>query len=178
MLKFIRKLKYYYNAYKREAGIIYNIIEIDDDKNLIRLQLRGKRTILKHNIDNLINDYFIINCFCSEEACAFGVYCGVKGHSSSANDNKVNIVSPFKRTNFRYFLVGEERGKYLFIDAILKKQHYEEPLSIAQNKFLINNFSPDQAFHIGIMAGKKYNKLKNKKDVRKYKYNKCFKLVK
>ena len=161
---------------------IYRIEDMDLAKQTLKVVLIGTRIAMDCSVSDMFSEKVVVRGLNSIEACQAGVACGYIGSKKAANDKEIRGGNAFKRGGYRLSLLKEERGKLRYVDNQLDKTYLEDPLSIVLNEHSIKNISSEQTFYIGFLAGKKYKKLKqqqpNSDFLNKYKYNKCFMLLK
>lgn len=148
------------------VGVIYRLTDINPDTLIVVLKCLNSSALLKDKLPKIINDKDILSGLEPIEACWLGYYYGKAIQKKSGQEKKklesnVSLLMQNKRGKLLIYSFNRG-GTISYLDTETKLTITEDPLLIAKNPDLINQFDPTQACYIGILSG-----LQIQKDVSK-----------
>ncbi len=155
LTKAIREL---YRSIMDEKKVTYSVEEINTATHKVTIRCRGTRAIIITTFAEVISDHKLIAGLSPEQSCLIGGYYGRMIRNSCKKTDSLNKV---KKMSFllkngvgKYSIIFQNRdGSLGYIDNKTQKDFLEYPLTIVDNKHIINNFDPSQACYIGLLAG-------------------------
>lgn len=129
---------------------------IDEKENHFFIQCAYLRSVFKLNLSTLAYRTEIIHGLPAEQACYLGIRVSEELIFAKSEpflwQHKPQMLDPLKA---RYALVGENRYKQIiFKDCQSQEIYCLDPRNIALSPKFISDFSPQQAFYIGLLAGR------------------------
>ena len=136
----------------------YEIHHIDLSTHQVTIRCRGKNSVIKRNIQSIINDSAFLNALTPYQACIIG---GCLGRLIESCPQLSKRNEKFEQTSFLlededgdYAILYQNRAKQIgYVHKRTAKEFVESPITLSTTKHIINKFSPSQACYIGILAG-------------------------
>lgn len=154
------------------------LIDIKDNKECWFQCLHGYSIFYKTPIQ-IINSQCIIDRLLSIDSSIVGAVCGEVYKGLTDHNSLKATFSIQKNDNSSYYklLFINRDGSIEYETTDLKRYSEKSILDLAQNKEIIKNFSPSEAYYIGFLAGLELYKIKNNLKPRRRKRQHDLKLI-
>lgn len=138
----------------------YKIIDEIDEHNF-KIQCKNSKTLFDASIYEIVFTDILHNMD-PVQACFIGARYSkvIKCKTEPMNFNFPNENRTENLANC-FIKYQDRKGLICYFDFNTNKEHFCDPLTLASDDKLIANFSPEQAFYIGIFAGLKISAKKS-----------------
>lgn len=158
---------------------LLRLIDIKDNKDCWFQCLHSYSIFYKTPIQ-IINNQFIIERLMSLDASIVGVVCGEIYKEYLKQNKSLKARSNIRSNNndSYYKLLFISRDGSIEYETTNSERHLERNvLDLVQDKELVNNFSPFDAYYLGFLAGLELYKIKNNLKLQKTKRRPDLKLI-
>lgn len=158
-----RLLKHAFGSSDVDDHAYYRLVRVDKNKEQVVFQVKNKFLLITCSYAEAVGDPGIVNHLSPNEACYLG------GYYARALRSEFGKSKGIKKARSKPFLLKKKGGKYQilfqsrsgevgYINRDTREEFIDNPVALANNKYLISQFNSCQACYIGIMAGISFEK--------------------
>jgi len=149
---FYMQLKFNYTKYKISKRNPYILIDFDSVNYCIYIKARVKYMVFKISIDNILNDHGTLSSLSPNDSGLIGYFVGkyIKEPQMKSSDF---IIRNNHKDKFLIKYETRDRSVCL-LDTTNEKEFLVKPETLLRNKRQLSMLGSQQAFYIGILAGR------------------------